>query len=95
MRPRLVSWKTLGLLLGCALVDFYGACFLRIRAHLLGRCKMLPSFLTHYYEAERGPFKQRRIAKELGINRETIGLRRSNSLLDPCWRNWSQFIKKR
>jgi len=32
----LVSQKTLGLLLGCALIDFYGACSLRIRAHLLG-----------------------------------------------------------
>ncbi len=35
MRPRLVSWKTLGLLLGCALIDFYGASFLTIRAYFL------------------------------------------------------------
>ena len=36
MRPRPFPGKTLGLLLGCALVDFYGECFLRIRAYLLG-----------------------------------------------------------
>jgi len=36
VRPHSFRRKALGLLLGCALVDFYGACFLRIRAYLLG-----------------------------------------------------------